>query len=383
MSSLASRVPRAASLFLLACAPAFAARLVGTVQDSAGRLVPGALVIGSSASVLKDAKGVERRWTATSDASGRFALDGFPEEPCHVTANAGSAGIGREREACAISTDSSTATNTIVVGALTTHATGKVLRPGKAIPDADDVVLATASPRVSGGAPEVYGARIDGDDWSLPLRPGMWLVQAVSSTSASATYYVVLPGHGASIELNMAYPNGTHPALAHELAAMAARDEAARNAWIAAGTGVSNRASAGMESADRANLIRLRQIVHQYGWPTGTLIGNAGMHDFWLLAQHSPAAFIAKCLPHLQAAADRGEIAWSTLALTIDRNLVNQDKPQIYGSQGTLDGNGHFMLGEVQDEAHLDDRRAEVGLGPIADYKTLIENFYRKPSSSK
>ena len=383
MSSLASRVPRAASLLLLACAPAFATQLAGTVQDGSGRPVPGALVVGSSATVLKDAKGVERRWIAISDASGRFAFDGFPQGPCHVTANAGSAGSGRERGACAVAEDATLASNTIVVQALAVRATGKVLRSAKAIPGADEVVLATAAPADRGGAPEVYGARIEGDDWSLPLRAGMWLVDAVSATSASATYYVVLPGHGASIELDLACPNGTHPALAKELAAMAARDEAARNAWIAAGSGVSRKAVAAVERVDRANLVRLEQVIRRYGWPTGTLVGNAGMHDFWLLAQHAPAPFIARALPHLQAAADRGEIAWSTLALTIDRNLGSQDKPQIYGSQGTFDANDHFVLSDVEDEAHLDERRAEVGLGPIADYKTLIENFYRKPSPSK
>jgi hypothetical protein len=44
--------------------------------------------------------------------------------------------------------------------------------------------------------------------------------------------------------------------------------------------------------------------------------------------------------------------------------------------------NGHFVLFDVQDEAHLDARRAQVGLGPISDYKALIEKDYREPAAT-
>lgn len=77
------------------------------------------------------------------------------------------------------------------------------------------------------------------------------------------------------------------------------------------------------------------------------------------------------------------EISRSTLALMIDRDrdLVNRHQPQIYGSQDQVK-DGRFVLFDVQDKPHLDARRAQVGLGPIADYKALIEKEYREPAGA-
>ena len=160
---------------------------------------------------------------------------------------------------------------------------------------------------------------------------------------------------------------------------MVDKDQDARSKAIA--TGRQDAATfAPVERVDRTNLAQLRQIIRKHGWPTADLVGSDGMGDVWLLSQHAPADFISSALPHLKAAADRGEVGRSVLALTIDRDLVNHHKPQIYGSQGHVE-DGHFVLFDVEDAEHLDERRGEVGLGPIADYKALIEKDYRKPAS--
>ena len=138
-------------------------------------------------------------------------------------------------------------------------------------------------------------------------------------------------------------------------------------------------ANAAMERAARANLARLAQIIRQHGWPTGALDGNAGTGDVWLLVQHSPGPFIAQGLPHLKAAADRGEIAWSTLASTIDRDLTGRHQPQVHGSRATLGDDGRMTLLPTRDEAHLDERRAQVGPGPIADCLALLQKMYSPP----
>ena len=188
MKSLAPSHRLALSTLLLACAPAFAASLSGTVQDASGRPVAGALVVGNSSAGKDDANGAPHRWVATTDGVGRFTLPDFPPGPCHVTANADAAGSGQER--------------------------------------------------------------------------------------------------------------------------------------------------------DRGD-----------------------------------ARGIAQALPHLKAAADRGEIAWATLALLIDRDLTDRHKPQVYGSQATV-ADGKMVLLPVQDAAHLDERRAQVGLGPEADYLAQLQKLY-------
>jgi hypothetical protein len=77
----------------------------------------------------------------------------------------------------------------------------------------------------------------------------------------------------------------------------------------------------------------------------------------------------------MKAAADKGELAWSTVALSVDRDLLNDKKKQLYGSQVNIE-NGKVDLLPVEDEAHLDERRAKVGLEPIAEYKANILKLY-------
>jgi hypothetical protein len=381
MSSLASMHPRAACLLLLAAAPAFAAQLAGTVQDGAGQPVAGAIVVGSTDTDQRLPNGLKRHWIATSDAAGRFALADFPAGACHVTANAGAAGLGQEREPCEASDTAAPRDTTIVIRNESARAGGHVQRPANAAASSGDYVLVARVPAGEDGPLVIYGTRIEQDAWTMDLAPGAWMAKAITPTTESGSTQFALPARTKPVNLNLAASAGSNAPLARELHAMVVKDQAVRDQLIAAGV-EDRKAIEAMRRIDRVNLARVKQIVRQHGWPTAALVGNAGMGDLWLLVQHSPGPFIAQALPHLKAAADRGEIGWSAMALMIDRDLVDRHKPQIYGSQGRIEADGHFELFEVADPAHLDGRRAEVGLGPIADYKALIEKEYRKPASS-
>ena len=60
----------------------------------------------------------------------------------------------------------------------------------------------------------------------------------------------------------------------------------------------------------------------------------------------------------------------------IDRVNMNENQPQIYGTQW-VQQDGKFLLYSVEDEEHLDQRRAEVGLSTIAEYKKQIQAAYQ------
>ena len=381
MSSFRPTARHALAVLALACSPAWAAHLAGLVKDAAGQPAAGALVVASSETELKNADGATHRWIATSDAAGRFAFDGFPTGLCHVTATADGGRAGLAPGPCLVARDDATLEATIVLQPQPAHASGRVVRAPKAGPSPDDVALFARMP--TGGDDlvlVVYGARVANDAWTVDLPTGAWMAKAVTPHGESRMAQFALPAQQAPIELNMVSVKGSHPELARELHAMVVKDQDIRNRIIATG-GFNAKGSAPMMRIDRANLARLKQIIRQHGWPTADLVGTDGMGDVWLLAQHATPEFIAQALPHLQAAADRGEIGRSALALTIDRNLVYHHRPQVYGSQGTLK-DGHFVLDDVQDPEHLDERRAQVGLGPIADYQALIEKDYRKPASA-
>lgn len=79
--------------------------------------------------------------------------------------------------------------------------------------------------------------------------------------------------------------------LSTELADRAARDQAARRSWLRPGLSASDRSAAAesVEATDRDNAARLREILAEHGWPGHGLVGRAGAHAAWLLAQHAPS----------------------------------------------------------------------------------------------
>jgi hypothetical protein len=62
-------------------------------------------------------------------------------------------------------------------------------------------------------------------------------------------------------------------------------------------------------------------------------------------------------------------------AMLTDRVLIHAGKPQRYGTQFRDDGSG-LKPGEMEDPAHVDQRRASVGLGPLAEYACVIQAMY-------
>jgi hypothetical protein len=65
----------------------------------------------------------------------------------------------------------------------------------------------------------------------------------------------------------------------------------------------------------------------------------------------------------------------ANLAYLTDRVLVAQKKPQRYGTQARPEG-GKMVPFPIEDEAKVDERRAELGLAPLADYLKQMESFY-------
>ena len=110
-------------------------------------------------------------------------------------------------------------------------------------------------------------------------------------------------------------------------------------------------------------------MIDKYGWPGNSLVGRSGSLTAFLVIQHSNLATMQKYLPLMRQAAAKGELAKQNLALVEDRVLTFQDKPQLYGSQyryNETTGQPEFF--PIADEAHVDERRASMGLEPLAVY---------------
>lgn len=77
--------------------------------------------------------------------------------------------------------------------------------------------------------------------------------------------------------------------------------------------------------------------------------------------------------------AKRGEVGREGYALLLDRVLVmGQHKPQRYGTQFTQAG-GTMQMEPVEDAEHLDERRADMDMMPIAAYRCVLAQMYHTP----
>jgi hypothetical protein len=160
------------------------------------------------------------------------------------------------------------------------------------------------------------------------------------------------------------------PALAAELIKMGEQDQAIRSGPSAT---IDAEMIKRMQQDDPKREQRLAAIVEQKGWPTISTVGHEAANSAWLITQHGSPAFLKRCLPLMKTAAEKGEMAPHSLALSIDRDLMNDEKPQIYGSQLRGDVGGKMALYPIADREHVDERRAAMGMEPLAQYLKHFE----------
>jgi hypothetical protein len=131
---------------------------------------------------------------------------------------------------------------------------------------------------------------------------------------------------------------------------------------------------------DQRNVKRLEEIVARYGWPGRSLVGYKASNAAFLVIQHAYPQTQERYLPLLKGAADKGEAQADQAAMLEDRILMSQGRKQIYGTQFAPDEvRGGFKLYPIEDEKNVDQRRAKVGLPPLAEYLKDFARVYKPP----
>ncbi len=155
--------------------------------------------------------------------------------------------------------------------------------------------------------------------------------------------------------------------LRDDLLSMAAEDERVRTELARDGT-LFDGYHPGMREVHERNADRLAALLEQHGWPTRALVGEDGVQAAWLVAQHaiSRPALQRQALALLRAATSTGEVPAAQVAMLEDRIRCNEGRPQRYGTQFDWDEQGRLSPLPIEDEAGVDARRREVGLGPLA-----------------
>lgn len=122
-----------------------------------------------------------------------------------------------------------------------------------------------------------------------------------------------------------------------------------------------------IHAVDSANLIELKQLIAERGFPTLSNVGYQCCNLASLIAQHQPPEFLHWYLEQAKAAADTGDFDLTWIAYMTDRDLEHQGKPQLYGTQ--FHGqDGITALHPIEDIEHLAERREQINLGPIENY---------------
>lgn len=136
-----------------------------------------------------------------------------------------------------------------------------------------------------------------------------------------------------------------------------------------------------MRKIDEINYRRIKDVVDEYGFPTIDMVGGDGSATAFLLVQHQAnhPEFQRFVLDIMGPLAKRGEAGREGYALLLDRVLVlGQHKPQRYGTQFKQIG-GTMQMNALEDPEHVDERRAEMGLMPIAAYRCVLQQAYHMP----
>lgn len=127
-----------------------------------------------------------------------------------------------------------------------------------------------------------------------------------------------------------------------------------------------------LSARDADNTAWLKTKLPADGWFRASRDGADVASNAWLIVQHSPDKdWQREVLARMTPLVATGEVNGPDYALLYDRVEVFLGHPQRYGSQGVCT-NGEIVLAPLEDEARVDDLRATVGLGSLADYKLLL-----------
>ena len=134
---------------------------------------------------------------------------------------------------------------------------------------------------------------------------------------------------------------------------------------------------------DSSNIAFVENYFITNGYPGKSVVGEESSLAAWYVLQHNPDK-IATYLPLIKKAAADGEISMRSAAMMEDRYLMNEGKPQVYGTQGMYydDERGSFIW-PIENPETVNERRMKAGydqtieayskvlFGPDFEYKVL------------
>lgn len=160
---------------------------------------------------------------------------------------------------------------------------------------------------------------------------------------------------------------------------MYAKDQEIRARMRDAGATRQREFDAELTAIDNETTKKLKRIVTKHGWPTIALVGAQASQAATVMLVHSADhVWQEKLLPRLTQLVDEDKIFGSDVAGLTDRILVSRNKPQKFGTQfKTVEG--EISIWPIEDEKHVDERRAPYLLPPMDVYRKTLSDMYHMP----
>jgi hypothetical protein len=128
-----------------------------------------------------------------------------------------------------------------------------------------------------------------------------------------------------------------------------------------------------MVAVDLDNTEFLLGVIRELGWIDATRFGAEAADTAFLIVQHtSDLRLMRTALPRIEEDVRAGRLGGQSFALMHDRLQLNLGGRQRYGSQlGRLPDGGAVLM-PCEDLERVDERRASMGMGPLAEYLELF-----------
>lgn len=124
-----------------------------------------------------------------------------------------------------------------------------------------------------------------------------------------------------------------------------------------------------INAQDAANLAKIATLLDKRGWVGPEVVGEKASSAQFYVIQHSNTTAQKKYLPMLRIAVQEKKALGGWLALIEDRVALAEGQPQTYGSQLSQSSNdSRWFVSPLADPDHVDERRAAIGLPPMAEY---------------
>ena len=130
-------------------------------------------------------------------------------------------------------------------------------------------------------------------------------------------------------------------------------------------------------SLQTANTVKLKNLVHQYGWPSISKVGKDAAQGAWLLVQHADndRAWQRQALMMMEQLVVSGDIDKSNIAYLRDRLSMAENQTQLYGSQGRCVEKNLWQPFTIIDSGKVEIRRSEMNMTTLPEYVSRASNM--------